>query len=468
MKSILLRLYATLTTLVWGAFAITLLYIWISTLRQHQKSILLFVFFEMLLLLLLYLVAGFEIAYTDLRDKDPEQIDDDIRETFNNIKRDEDVLYESREWLGVLLVAALAAMCEFTPVFEPAFLIGDPAHPHVDPATWKIIFTLLFTTVPVVWIAQSPAKTLAILNSQRLFRRCRYIWYLLEPLGIATSALGFGSLTKLMYGVTARRWRTSKRNLRPSGPAFYVAALKRYGYGLQALRETLSISDSGAVEVIQEGTLHVVSADRKVFVRELFYDSSVYLSGDIEVLDAFQIPVPAETDHEIEEQIAKCGVATLPDGYKRLTPSEFERSQLNDDNGKHVSFQIAAGRALASAPNISNGRGNGYSTVIRYRIRALWGPGAFTLNEHQKDYYRLRAIYPVRSFSFTISLAETTGRRFANLTPSVMMIGNEHLEEQSKVFSKFQNEDDYQTTETTVTYPLAGPAYGVIWDIWKI
>ena len=69
------------------------------------------------LLLLFFAVSGLEIAYTDLRDKDPRQLASALQPLITEMQSHEDVVYEAREWLGVVLIVVL--------LFRPGGLLGS-------------------------------------------------------------------------------------------------------------------------------------------------------------------------------------------------------------------------------------------------------------------------------------------------------------------------------------------------------
>ena len=113
-----------------------------------------------------FFVAGLEIAYTDLRDKDPGQVSSNVRALLKDMQQHEEIVYVAREWLGVILIVIFAYISDFETIFIP--WLGE--------RHWRLRFTLLFTTVPLTWLAQGPAKRLAARNSEQFLSFARPMW----------------------------------------------------------------------------------------------------------------------------------------------------------------------------------------------------------------------------------------------------------------------------------------------------
>src|SRR5438270_12672103 len=127
-----------IATAIWLMIAFSIAYIWVETLISHQKDVIKYLSLELALLVLLALIAGFEIAFTDLRDKDPLQLDPKLRRLLTEMQQNESVVYDAREWFGVVLIVLISLICELDPVFEPHFdILSKFVRFRIDRKTWR-------------------------------------------------------------------------------------------------------------------------------------------------------------------------------------------------------------------------------------------------------------------------------------------------------------------------------------------
>jgi|GEM_PF-5123127 len=449
-----------LATLSCSLAVALLLSTWIVSIHRSPYSLWTYVIPEAIAMVLLFFVTGLEIAYTNLRDKDSEQVDPQIQGFLIHLQLNEAKLYEAREWFGVALVAILALLCEFDPASPMEFLFRTNIHVLPDERIWKFLFALLFTTLPAVWFAQSPAKVLAINNSQNFIRRASFLrrpltwtWKLLDW-------LHSDALTELVYGRTFRRWKEERRNLSPSNSAFYVSALKRYGSGFHHIEQEITIFADGSAKVTQSGVIHVVSSDKRVFTRTLYLDGKYAGDGRITVTKLFRMPAAAENLKEIEAQVACCDKTPLPKGFEARDTGDCKASpQPNAMKPNEISFVIQAQSALADTDHA-------FTALVGYELECSFQTGSFQTAEDGEDFYRVNASSPARRLFLQFRFDEFANRRFASPTPQVIIQDQPHKEEEGKITAAI-SEGERQRLTADIHFPLVGASYGLRWTVWK-
>jgi hypothetical protein len=449
-----------LSTLSWGLAVVLLFATWIVSIHRSPYSLWTYVIPEVGAMFLLFFVTGLEIAYTNLRDKDSEQVDPTIREFLIFLQLNEHKLYEAREWFGVALVAILALLCEFDPASPMEFIFHTKVHLLPDERIWKFLFALFFTTLPAVWFAQSPAKVLAINNSQNFIRKASFLRVPLTWAWTILDGLQSDALTELVYGPTFVRWKEERRNLSPSNSAFYVSALKRYGSGFHEIEQKISILPGGRAKVTQTGLIHVVSSDKRVFTRTIYLDGKYAGDGKITITKHFRMPAAGENLKEIEGQIASCGNNPMPKGFEIRDTGDCKATPEPDpQKPREISFVIRAQAALA-------GKDPAYTALIGYELECSWENDSFWMAEYDKDFYRVSASSPVRHLLLELRFDAATDRRFASPTPQVRIQDQPHQEEEGKINAGIPA-GDHQCLIADISFPLVGASYGVEWTVWK-
>jgi hypothetical protein len=222
-------------------------------------------------LILYFLAEAFEIAFTQLRSREPDRFETSARELLDDIRRHRIEFYEGREWLVIGLVIALTMMSDFKRLYIPG--LDEPLRPR-----WiRLLFNLLFTTVMVVWVAQSPSKELALEDPVRWLRYCRVIWNPLKRVGKLMKNAEFfapGSLMKqfLKKYVFPPRDITT---LHTSEDAFFHTGLKRYGYALHNLEDKINVYPDGSCTLTQTGLFYIVCGNRTRFARWIGFDAPI-------------------------------------------------------------------------------------------------------------------------------------------------------------------------------------------------
>jgi hypothetical protein len=298
-----------LATITWTCLGVFLAYAWYISLRAAGHDGFLYVISEIMVLSALGVIAGVEVSFIELRDKDLAQVSDKVRPTLRKMQDAGDDVFRAREWLGVALIFLLTYLCEFEWKF-PHFAV-QAAHRTHKSIPWlglnhehsKFVMSILFTTLPLVWIAQAPAKYLCFWNSEKFLRHTRFSWIFLQATISLTNCFHLNTVTELLVSPFRSHWESQKRNLPPSDAAHYVASLKRYGYGMHDLDEEILIHKDGSTTITQTCIMHLVAGKSDSFLRTLTC-AQPCLDANVEFLDSFRCALPAETLQDIDAQVA--------------------------------------------------------------------------------------------------------------------------------------------------------------------
>lgn len=205
----------------------------------------------LVVLVILFVVEGAEIAAVGLSDKDPDQIDEESpRNSLIRLKEALELFFTGRQLIVVSLIVWLT------------FLSGDLA--SIEPITdrngiLKVstskavtgLFAFAFPTFIVLWFAQLLPKFLAQENPLRMFSWPITRAFLYVSISLGKTQLGFPSqLVKKGLG----KWMpVPNRKLLPSRPAHYqAAATLRHGRGVCYNRVNVVVGLRGEVHVSSE------------------------------------------------------------------------------------------------------------------------------------------------------------------------------------------------------------------------
>lgn len=425
----------------WLMFAIALWATWVDTVRTHgaKEHLDIFLFFvsAALLLLFIFLLTGFEFAYTDLRDKDPAQVRTSIQSLLVDLQAHEDLLYETREWIGVLLIVGFAILAEFDVIYIPWF----------GARNWKFIFSILFTTLPLVWFAQAPAKQLAIANSENFLQKTRWIWPVLKLTGKAVNMMQLHSVT---YITVERLDQEGSPQSRPE--QFGVLRERPKALWLRAapLFEIVKIDSVGAVSIEQFGTFHIVSRARTRFKRIMLFSSEVRNGSKGEIARGWHAPAPSEKLQEIEKEIEDA--SRLPEN--RVSMAAFRRRL--SVTGENTEFEIEC------RPESTGGN---RALLVEYVFSASSADKSFKILPGEQDWYEITFKFPYRLYQAAIQLDQELQCRFGTVIKSARFEGNDHPSEADRIVCKVEGEDG-KTLTLSIEYPLPGAVYRVSWINW--
>jgi hypothetical protein len=295
-----------------AALTILLLSVWLATVMEPGEGS----FFVDALALLVFLAVIFfadalEVAYSLLRHKDIEQFGDTTGSILQQMHAKEDLIYEGREWLVTAMIVFITLIGEFQHVYIPTLqIVRWHVYWHRFPVPdllWvpvihfavhsTTLFSIFFTTLPVLWLAQGPSKKVARRFPQRMIEFGALLWYFgIRSVGWFTRNFGLDFPTdhvSLLWEKIANLQDDS--SLRPSDHHYYLASVQRYGYALHDLQLRICVGQDGGCTINQRIVYYVIARPGNVFERRLNFEDSRQISFQKITAKAFRVDVIGET-----------------------------------------------------------------------------------------------------------------------------------------------------------------------------
>jgi len=400
------------------------------------------------------------MAFTDLRDKDVGQVDEDIRKPLREMKSKEKRIYEVREWLGVAFVVAAAALAEvhwtLPRYVEDVLAWLHQRYPmvHLGPETEKFALSVLFTTLPVVWFAQAPAKSFAVWNSVEFIKLFRSAWPILKLAIWFMEVIHINVVTELIHWVT-KAWSKDPRNLKPSDYAFYVSSVRRYGYGIHDRNETIVVRPNGSAMARQTSLIHVLAADRTTFESWTTFASRC-VQKHADVLRAVLCPLPGEKIIDFEEQIARFHKGDFQD-FPEGSVGVIDVSTAQNQN--RAVFEIRSIEPLGTADPPQG-------AIVLFETNGEWDEKAFETAIDSQDYFEFTCEFPYRRYFATIMLDPNCPFSIAATSRRCDFRGNRHDAEASRITIRPVPRPP-RRLEIEILYPLPGSTYRIDWKIWS-
>jgi hypothetical protein len=309
---------------------------------------------------------------------------------------------------------------------------------------------ILFTTLPLVWIAQAPAKYLCFWNSEKFLRHTRFSWQVLKATIWFTNLVQLNSVTELLVSPFRSRWEAQKRNLPPSDAAHYVASLKRYGYGMHEIVEEILIHKDGSTTIEQFCTMHLVSGKRDSFVRTQNCDQP-WTEAEVKILDGFRCPLPGETLGDIIAQLGQRG----PD---HATIADLSFRNISDPKKqKEVRLEIVSPEPMTREMPPR-------AAVVKFHLKTKWRAKSFFVSSGAQDWTSLDCKFPYRSVQSTIRFSPECNLIFAKITKEVTFDGIPYVAEERRITQV--DTGDASVLEFRIDFPLPGALYKVHWTVW--
>jgi len=306
-RSIGLSLWTTIV----GFSALT----WIASVSSAYGSFqaFLWAFFVVLILFATAVLEGLEAAFSELKDKDSHQIEetaarlhdrdvDQIEGSAARLHRQlrnmNTAFFETREWSIITLVVAATLMTEVDPGYQILGIGYVDSDAYLQVFRWhialghivRIVLSVILTTFPFVWLAQSPGKEVARRNSVQflsypfsrvmVFILNRFIWPLMRKVGLL-----YPSDVADDFALRMLKRSQDERALLPSEYAFFIEGVTKYGYGVLFLDEDISIDDKGAI-TIKSRQLVYITMPRGRISRWLFFEKG-FADGVVEKLSCY-------------------------------------------------------------------------------------------------------------------------------------------------------------------------------------
>ena len=458
---------------------LVLIVVWITSERMAgkfyvQDFILLFV-----LLGIIFFADALEVAYSLLRYKQVLQFGETTARLLKEIHDREDLVYEAREWLVTILIVALTLMAEFDKIYFPFVRheIGPNLEiPLIMNLKAKTLFSLLFTTLPVLWLAQGPSKKVARACPAKMLDAGALVWLLIKAIGWIINLLGFNGPTEVVAGqIKSLGNLSADLNLKPSDEAYYVSSVQRYGYALHDLRTDLEIHKNGSCTVTQRVLYYAISRPCDVFTRRLYLASAPVPGFDIISLSAFSGPGIKEGNFGgLENPTLKALDAILDGGYQSLETgcpafsgldANPTISEIPDPNRRHgLMYRIDTKGAIPVGPNPNGGDSRAFAILAEFR--SAWGPKAFDLTPGKKDHFSMKFECPCYRYKLTIKLDPDCGVTLGEFTPEAFCAYEPHWGERDRLLESIPS--DLPSCDAAfhcaLDYPFPSTEYRITWS----
>lgn len=425
-----------------------------------SKGLLLLAFF-----VVYFLAEGMELAYTDLRDKDEDQLRLSIQARMKDMRLHEAEFYEAREYLVIALVFGATWLSHFEKLRAP--WAGEITNEYL-----RVGYSLLFTTIPFIWLAQSPAKSLATRNSEAFleFNLVGLLWTGLKYAGKALDVIGLflpsQKLTTLFrysggFGAT--------RNLPPSNPGFFLAGLRRYGSAACRIDNQVTISSDGATTLRRRILTYVVRGKRKDFKMNVRFDSEV-VNVLTNTMQVFAFQPPGEKIEELLEIVDAVWAGRAHPKVEEVTDKVLSSKPLHSDlNKKELDLKafLLTGmpeglESLKEPPRFTG------ALMLLWEVELRTAPHAFRMdfaaNPEPEEYYLLLSA-PCLEANIGIEFAEGCAEEFLEPETEVTIQANRHLPEMDRITS--MKRVDKKSLGLRVAFPLHGARYSWRWKVAK-
>ncbi|HLY66122.1 MAG TPA: hypothetical protein VKU60_11360, partial [Chloroflexota bacterium] len=166
------RVRSAILWLLWLALVV----IWVGTLAAHWSGAetrpVYLACVALGLLVVLFFAEGIELAVTSLLDVPPERLADaatagELREIQQRVR----FFFAQRQVFVVIIITFTSLITSYNWLSVP--FVGRVA------GFWPFYFSLVFTSLTVLWFCQVTPKQLAIINPERFLRHSRFTWSLI-------------------------------------------------------------------------------------------------------------------------------------------------------------------------------------------------------------------------------------------------------------------------------------------------
>jgi hypothetical protein len=321
-----------------AALTILLLSAWLATVTApgEEGSFFPDVLAMFFFLSVIFFADALEVAYSLLRHKDIDQFGDTTGSILEQMHAKEDLIYEGREWLVTAMIVFITLIGEFHHAYILLFRISQghliwyrhqfrdelsiPAiHLSVHSTT---LFSIVFTTLPVLWLAQGPSKKVARRFPQRMIEFGSRLWYFgIRSVGWFTDAFGLDYPTEHISSLWEKFANLhDDSNLRPSDHHYFVASVQRYGYALHDLQLRICVDKDGGCTIEQRILYYVLTRPGNVFERRLNFENSRQLSFKQIAAKAFRVDVIGETGTPGRVEQVMAALDLIADKSRAATP----------------------------------------------------------------------------------------------------------------------------------------------------
>ncbi len=422
--------------------AIVLISVWLATERHEGRPYFQHLFILFVLLGIIFFADGIEVAYSVLRYKDPEQFSGIEARLLAEMRRNENLVYEAREWLVTIIIVVITIMAEYDEIWNPwtqTRFVGSFYIPYVLTITSKTLFSLLFTTLPVLWFAQGLSKRIARDCPQKFIGAGAIVWSLVKKVGWFTESLGLDAPTAVLTKSLKRSDSFSAESgMKPSDHAYFVGSLQRYGYALHELYTRIKISSSGACEANVRVLYYGVSNPANVFGRRLIFDAppaaanhysvdttEIYTGPAIQEADPGGVghkALQAELDFLCSGGLrGKLGGKAL---FKKI-PGNISVTAVHDQKVSNLMhYRIDAHGSIPKSAE---------AFAILVEFRTIWDANAFKTTPHDEDEFYMAFESPCYRYRLSIEMDASCSGQLTEVQPEALCANDPHWGERDRL-----------------------------------
>ncbi len=422
--------------------SVLLLTIWLATERWDGKPYIQHLLILFVLLGLIFFADGLEVAYSVLRYKDTEQFGGLEARLIREMHDNENLVYEAREWLVTVIIVVITIMAEYKEIHLPLSERELPSSLHIKyllSIQTKTLFSLLFTTLPVLWFAQGLSKRIARDCPQKFIGAGALVWSLVKKVGWITDALGLDFPTEIATKVLKKSDAFSDDlALRPSDHAYYVASFQRYGYALHELETRISVDPLGACTVNVRVLYYGIDNPSNVFGRRLTFGAPPRAAGHCVVTPAEVYIGPAMQEADPGGQAKRALLGELDFICSRGARGSRQQHQLFTQVPSNVSMSDVPD---TQAANLMHYRIDTHGAVpagseafaVLVEFTSYWEAGAFNVNSLDKDFFYMAFECPCYRYRLSIDMDPSCPGRIAEVVPEALCAKDPHWGERNRL-----------------------------------
>jgi len=451
---------------------LVLLSVWFATVRVHfgWEHFVLDLLGISALLTILFLAEALELAYAFLSDKNPDEFGEVEGEIMEDIRKKSDFFYEAREWLAIMIIVLITLMAETDAIYVPFFgklpNLTVPLGVLTFSIKFTVIFSLLFTTLPVIWIAQGPGKKVGLASSLKVLVSTRWVWWLVKQVGDFVEQTGLSApATVMARWLLATKKFSPNENFGPSDQGFFLACLQRYGLALHDLSITVTVHEDGSCHVRHKFVLYLVRYPRTTYSRQIRFVGSEIESAEFLSLKGYESPVVGRKYEDIGKLLDQISEGICPDKFKNIVQERWYRNndrvkEENKENPKEdgVRFGLTTWDPVPSKVDSA--------CAFAAEWIGAWKQGAFKVGNDEEDWFQSRFDYPCRSYQLQI-LTDSGSKIFlSHILAEATLMGNPHTGEQQRLDDARKKDGGQNTLLSAVlNYPLPGTNYKYSWKV---
>jgi hypothetical protein len=407
-RALSLRMVSLRAAVPWGAwFALTV--IWVATLLAMTGEGRYAQWVEaaaiVLLLYILALAEGLELAVTDLLDKQPEQLRDArVRIVLRHLQRDPADFFSNRQLFVVTIIAFTTLMTTYPWIYIP--FVGA-----VSQQPLPGLFSFAWTTLTVLWFAQVTPKRLAIINSETFLGQSVFLLPLIKAVGY----LGIPRASNQLVALFEKFTRYSdKRHLQPSASAYYNATGMKSGISADRVDVRIAVNPDGSGTITRKSIICFLHGKHVEHTEAIYCRAGLSDQPRLKVRGSYIGSHPERLEtiaHDLDR------ISSEPQSSGRFRVLEnwphsiaVHRDADNYYGGEWARWTIVSGRPLPEAYWPPDGFDQSIRPmiVLEYEVEIAVCPGGLAQDDHRDERKRVWPEYidiPTRMLRVSVAPA---------------------------------------------------------------